>query len=57
MAMVNGRLEWLVTVTRNLNDWEIEEYKALVYLLSTEHLEDSKYQLVWKLKKTGGVHC
>lgn len=50
---VNARPEWWVAVTRNLNDWEIEVYELLLYILSTMHLEDSNDQLVWKLEKRG----
>lgn len=28
----NDRREWSVNVTRNLNDWEIEEYEAVFQL-------------------------
>lgn len=34
----NGKREWIVNVNRNLNDWKIEEYEALLLLLSTMHV-------------------
>lgn len=43
------RREWTVNVTRNINDWELEEYEALLQLLTTAHLNINGDQLVWTL--------
>lgn len=37
----NDRREWSVNVTRNLNDWEIEEYEAVFQLQATTQLNDN----------------
>lgn len=36
-----------------LNDLEIDEFVALLQLLSTMHLNDKQDKLVWKLKNNG----
>lgn len=33
---LNGSRDWLVNVTRNLNDWKICEYEALLQLLDSQ---------------------
>lgn len=49
----NGDRRWFVNVNRNLNDWEIEEYEALLLLLSTIQLNSVSNYLVWTLGKPG----
>lgn len=49
----NGSREWIVNMTRNLNDWEIKEYKVLLWLLSTVQVNENRNQLEWKLKQNG----
>lgn len=46
-----GRRVWNMNFSKNLNDWELEEYEALLQLLSNVQLSDSKDRVVWKLKK------
>lgn len=42
-----------MNVTKNLTDWEIEEYEALLHILSAVHLNDNRDLIVWNLKKQG----
>lgn len=35
---VNGNRECVINVTKNLNDWEISEYEALMQLLAAQHI-------------------
>lgn len=51
-SIVDGSREWNVKVTRNLNDWEVEEYEALLLLLSHIQFDNHKDQM-WKLRKQG----
>lgn len=44
---------WNVNVIGNRNDWKIEEYEALLLLLSHIKLDDRRDQLTWKLRKQG----
>lgn len=34
----NGSVEWLINVTRNLQDWEIREFENLLLLLATQQM-------------------
>lgn len=45
--------EWAVDVSKNLQDWEVEEYEDLLQLLATIHLNNNKDKLIWNLKKNG----
>lgn len=49
----NGSRSWFVSVTRNLNIWEIEEYESLLYLLSQFQLNGNSNRSIWKLRKNG----
>lgn len=49
--VTNGNSKWIVNVNRNLND--VEEYEAMLLLLSTLHVNEGMDQIEWKLKQNG----
>lgn len=42
---------WNINVTRNLNDWEVEEYENLLNTVNNLRPSSHKDKLCWKLKK------
>lgn len=48
---VSRRREWAVNVTKNLNDWKIEENENLLLMLSNIQLENHNDQLMLKKSK------
>lgn len=42
----SGNREWNVNTTRSLNDWEIDEYEALLHLLPNVKVCDNRDQIV-----------
>lgn len=53
----SGRRGQNVNVTKNLNDWEIEEYEAVLFLLIQIPLNGNMDQLVWNWKEKREIHC
>lgn len=45
--------DWEVAVTRNLNDWEVEEYESLLLIQSNLWVLRDEDKLIWKPKKNG----
>lgn len=48
----NSRV-WAVDVSRNLQDWEVNEYEDLLQLLANVRLNNNSDKLIWDLKKNG----
>lgn len=46
-----GIREWIINVTRNLNDWEVGEYEELLQLRAMKQVNTNRDQVVWKLKQ------
>lgn len=44
---------WNVMITRNLKDWEVEEYVNLLHTLTDIQLCTNDDRLCWNLKKNG----
>lgn len=44
---------WNIMVTRNLHDWEIEEYERLLQTLNSIHLTEQEDTLWWNSSKIG----
>lgn len=42
---------YTVSVSRHLNDWEVEEFESLLSLMSTVQLSDNRDRLCWTLRK------
>lgn len=49
---ISGSTEWMVNVTRNLNDWEVSEYEALLQVLAAQQISSGSDQILWKLKQS-----
>lgn len=47
----NDSRVWEVNINRNLNDWEIQEYEALLHLLDSKQLNNELGQVLWKLNQ------
>lgn len=49
----NKCVEWSINVSRNLNDWEVNEYEELLQILDAQEVKSNSDQVVLKLEKRG----
>lgn len=49
----NDSIKWTVNVSKNPNDWEVNEYEELLEILAAQEIKPITDKVTWKLEKRG----